>query len=716
MVRTVQRREVTVETLVWEAAQRRDAALRSDPEARRRHGVVHTPPAVARGVVGVADELLRERFGLPAGVCDARVHVIDPACGPGAFLAAVLARAEAHGGHGPRMTGVDIDHRALEVAAALRAHRAAARLALRHADVFDAGLLGGAATTGDEVPVMLGNPPWTVARGRHGVQAQALLEDFRRDESGARLTERKLGVLSDAYVRFFRACAEVARHTRSGALLGLVSNASFLDGPVHRGMRAALREWFDELFVLDLGGSALLARSAAARDDNVFGVRPAVAITWLCRYPARSAREAARVHYARLSGDRQAKLATLASASLQSLPWRALAPEAPLWRFVPTRRRHADYTGYWSLAECMPFHREGVQSNRDAVAIDADPRRLLARLRSFAAAATRSSELEQAQRALAHYDPELARRRIREVLERDPDGERGLSVRPIAYRPFDERYFCPVPPLCHRPRPDLLAAFEHSACALISVRKDRGSLAWCHAAASVLPIDNCFLSARSSCRARAFPSAAPDGSENLEPRVRDALSTRAGQAIGTLDFLHYALAWLSSASYRTRWDEELRLDYPRVPEPSSGEVFLRMAALGRELAAVWCAPLRHRSGGSCQVTVDSRDVEQSGAEPSGVVRDAEWDASVGELVLDERAGGVMLRGAMIIAVSAEAQRLSIGHHRPLHAYIARHRTQRLAAASLSALREQAERLADLVRIHDELERVIQPSSRGSDPR
>ena len=66
-----------IERAAWEAAQQRDLELRSDPGRRRAQGIVHTPPELARGVVLVLDELLRERFGFAAGICDERVHAID---------------------------------------------------------------------------------------------------------------------------------------------------------------------------------------------------------------------------------------------------------------------------------------------------------------------------------------------------------------------------------------------------------------------------------------------------------------------------------------------------------------------------------------------------------------------------------------------------------------------------------------------------------------
>jgi hypothetical protein len=661
-----------VERATWQAAQLRDQSLRLDPERRRAHGVVHTPPEIARGVVRMVDALLRERFGLREGVCDERVQIVDPACGPGAFLAAVLAHAERRGiCASGRMTGYDLDAAALERARPLARHPAGAALAFEQADLLEGGPLLALAAQSERVLAIVGNPPWSSARARSGEAAQRLLEDFRCDGAGTRLEERKLGVLSDAYVRFFRVCAEAARSARAGAVVGLVSNASFLDGPVHRGMRAALLRWFDAIYVLDLGGSALLGRESGVRDENVFGVRPGVAITWLCRGPRAAPRAQTRLHYARMRGDKAEKLLRLASGDRQTWDFRELAPHAPLLRFVPTRVARASYAAYLSLAECLPFQREGVQSNRDAVVIDSDPARLLARLRAFVAGKTRGfPELAQALGRLSHYEPRVARARLAEALERDPQG--GFLQR-MAYRPFDERYFCAVAPLCHRPRPELQSACDASALVLVSVRKDRGSAPYRHFAASSLIVDNCFLSARSSCRARAFPSRAPDGSDNLAGPLRAELVRRMGRAVDALGFQHYALAWLAAASYRARFEDELRQDYPRIPLPLTAAMFSELSELGARLAESFSAPLAARPLGASL--------------PAGV--------RYADLVADAADGCIRLMGQPLLSPGSPALSLRIGHHRPLAAYLAARAQRPVDSQGLAELGGLAERLREL---------------------
>jgi hypothetical protein len=281
------------------------------------------------------------------------------------------------------------------------------------------------------------------------------------------------------------------------------------------------------------------------------------------------------------------KLQRLGNGRLSDRGFRALVPDPAYRRFVPTSTARDEYARWPSLAELMPFHREGIQTNRDGVVVDADRERLHARLRAFAAG-KRSVELAPALRALPHYDPALARAAVADVLERDPDGRLGLLSRPLAYRPSDQRWFAPIAPFCHRPRPELLAAIDRSSFALVTVRKDRGSLPWAHFGGVRSAVDNCFLSTRSSCRARAFPTHDPQGAENLAPELAASFSERLGRVVTSTEVARYALALLASNDYRERHDQALRIDYPRIPWPESAARFDALCAAGADLVEMFC--------------------------------------------------------------------------------------------------------------------------------
>ena len=65
-----------------------------DPELRKELGVWYTPTEVINYMVARVDRALREELGLADGLASEQVYVLDPCCGTGGYLAAVLNRID----------------------------------------------------------------------------------------------------------------------------------------------------------------------------------------------------------------------------------------------------------------------------------------------------------------------------------------------------------------------------------------------------------------------------------------------------------------------------------------------------------------------------------------------------------------------------------------------------------------------------------------------
>ena len=554
---------------------------------RKQGGVVHTPPYVAQLIVREAANLLSEH-GLPA-IGEKRLRVLDPATGPGIFLAAAMSAARAEGGV---LLGVDRDPDAMQASfamlTAVAKHRA---LRLEH-QVEDPLAAVAPFTSHEHAQLVVGNPPWVAGKGEGSSEAlRLLLADYLLDADGAPIRERRSGVLADAYVRFIRWATEVIVQTPQGGVLAFVTNHSYLDGPVHRGMRASLVKAFDEVRVLDLGGSALTARNAGERDANLFGVRPGAAVLLCAKGPMK--RRVATT-YARLRGDEASKRA----AWEKGVAWQIV--ETPARSFVPGPRMEGAYEAWPSLAAWFPFHAEGVQTNRDAWITSNSRPLLIDKLHAMARG-------EGLPKARAHFDSERAVQALRLVIE---EGELERFIVPLAYRPFEERLLFAHPLWCHRMRPELASAMQQSGLALICARQDRGERPWAHLAFATSILDNCFLSTRSSCRARAFPSHRSDGSPNLGLDIAAALCALGIDASPT-DALAYVGAWLSSTRVRARFGGHFLRDYPRIPIPRNAAKFTALVHLGHRLARIF-------TGAEGRAARDANTPEADGRAPEVV--------------------------------------------------------------------------------------------------
>lgn len=160
--------------------------------------------------------------------------------------------------------------------------------------------------------------------------------------------EKNIQPLDDDYIKFIRFAHHQIESTGYG-VIGFVTNHSYLNGLIHRGMREELLKYFDTLYIMDLHGNALLKETTPEGevDQNVFDIQQGVAILIAVReksvpgyfseiYKDRSGvKEMAKVLYYDLWGKRQAKYKFLQENSIDMIPWTELKPTAPNYFFAP---------------------------------------------------------------------------------------------------------------------------------------------------------------------------------------------------------------------------------------------------------------------------------------------------------------------------------------------------------------------------------------------
>jgi len=286
------------------------------PKMRRSRGVYYTPEPVVSYIVRSIDHILKTTFDRPLGLADERVMILDPACGTGTFLYFVIQEiydtvtktvgkgawnayvrekllprifgfellmapyAVAHMKLGILLqeTGYDFsgDERlgiyltnSLEEAITKAETLGFARFISEEADA--------AAEIKKEKPIMvvLGNPPYSVSSANKGAHIERLMDRYKE----AVRDERNIQPLSDDYIKFIRFAHDRIERTGYG-VVGMITNHSYLSGLIHRGMREELMKTFDEIYVLNLHGNALMGERApdGGPDDNVFDIRQGVAI------------------------------------------------------------------------------------------------------------------------------------------------------------------------------------------------------------------------------------------------------------------------------------------------------------------------------------------------------------------------------------------------------------------------------------------------------
>ena len=471
--------------------------------------------------------------------------------------------------------------------------------------------------------VVIGNPPYLGEAGRGGDWIAALMRgqespSVRKTLSyfevdGAPLNERTPKWVNNLYVRFTRLSQWLLEQTGLG-LHGFITDHSYIDSPTFRGMRWALLESFDHVFVLDLHGNSKKKERPpdGGKDENVFDIQQGVAIGLFINKGRKGG--TAKLHHAEQWRLRESKYETLLLNHVGTTEWTVLRPQRPLYLLVPQDTAlKAEYEQGWKITDVMPVNGVGMTTARDHVVIDFDEAPLLERVREF-----RDSQ---------DSDEELCRRlgiplkkgwnipNARTLIEAEKELEKHIT--PVLYRPFDRRLIFYHDSLVWRTVRQIMrhmfAGWNQAIC-IGRAGQVIGSSVWDVLFASTSPSDfnlfrrggHCFfplylypeVGKADGSLFRHWPEGKDGRTPNLDSgfvkQIAAATELRfVGDGRGDLretfgpeDILTWIYSVFHSPGYRGRYEAQLKLDFPRVPRPESVELFRKLAEAGRDLLAL----------------------------------------------------------------------------------------------------------------------------------
>ena len=467
----------------------------------------------------------------------------------------------------------------------------------------------GASEVKRQTPIMcvIGNPPYSGESANKGAIPE-LMAAYKKEPGGKMpLAEHQTRWLQDDYVKFIRGAEDLIAKNPSGGVLGFITNHGYLDNPTFRGMRWHLLKTFERVIVIDLHGSSKKSEVApdGGVDENVFDILPGVAIIIGVRNP-KAARAVAEMSVGDLWGTRSNKNEVLWSSSPTQLAslWE---PRAPSYSFK--ERDHsveAEYLKGISLKELMPQSSAGTLSARDGLSVDMDRADLWLRMNELV-----RSDIEEFR--ARHSVGDDSKSWSLSAAQSDVRVHRSEEfLRPIQYRPFDKRwtfytgtqggiYFFPAPSVMPH-------VVDHPNIALGFTRKVEGTRSF----ADILAFDQLITHHSLSLKEVNYLAPLylyPDENTldqtvrlNLDPKLyaaicRAAKIDPADQAGPKNDFraatgearpsevklFDYIYGVLHSPTYRAKFAEFLKMDFPRIPYLPSPQVFRHVSEKGEQL-------------------------------------------------------------------------------------------------------------------------------------
>jgi predicted helicase len=427
---------------------------------------------------------------------------------------------------------------------------------------------------------------------------------------GAPLNERNPKWLNDDYVKFLR-YGQLRISAVGAGVLGFITNHSYLDNPTFRGMRQSLMQSFQGVSVIDLHGNSKKGEvpPPGVQDQNVFDIQQGVAIGLLLKRARHDGRASTVVRHGDLWGSREEKYDTLMKQTVGSFPLAPLEPQSPFYLFVPSDTDlDVEYQTGWKVDAIFPVHSLGIVTARDSLAIHPSPRQTWETVKHFA-----SLPPEEARRRYALGNDAEDWRVSWAQEDLHASGPKKELVHPILYRPFAVQYTYYTGRsrgfMC-RPRTEVMGHMLGGDNLGLHVCRQIVSDRWQHILATNALTDDCYVSNKSrecgytmplfllSDSAQAAlgriaairPNLAPKFTKALESKLRLTFTEHSPgdlkRTFGPRDVLAYVYAILHSPSYRGRYLEFLRRDFPSIPLTSNAELFATLVGFGADLLAL----------------------------------------------------------------------------------------------------------------------------------
>ncbi|WP_061546231.1 type ISP restriction/modification enzyme [Cylindrospermopsis raciborskii] len=614
------------------------------PQMRERRGVYYTPEPVVSYMVRSVDILVKEKFNKPLGLADPEVMILDPACGTGTFLlwicqliyqrfqespAALTEGLVDKSWSGyveerllPRIFGFELLMSPYAIAhlkiglflqetgykfdggkrlgvylintledITLREETQQLSLNIPQMEQLIAEEAKAGARVKKEEPIMvvIGNPPYSGHSENNNPWIKELVNHYYFVD-GKPLGEKNPKWLQDDYVKFIRFAQW--RIDKSGqGVLAFISNHGFLDNPTFRGMRQHLIDSFNGIYIYDLHGNSKKKESDidGGKDENVFDIQQGVTISLAIKA------EDKYINHSHLYGLREYKYNTLTENTVNTTKFSEVKPKSEFYLLIPQNTDlFTEYEQFLKITDIMTLNGVGITTARDHVVIDFEKEPILDRATIFRD--SKNSDEEVCHQLNIPLKKGWNLQKARESIKKEDNLKE--HIKPVLYRPFDNRYIFYHDSLVWRTVKKVMKNILFSEnLALITCRQQSQKKCWNLCSVSADIIESCVISNKTKEINYLFPLYLyPDTNQPEElqqkkhPNFSEEFLKKIEINLGYLPtpetIFYYIYAIFHSPTYRTRYAEFLKIDFPRVPLTRNNNLFCQLAECGEQLVAL----------------------------------------------------------------------------------------------------------------------------------
>lgn len=464
-----------------------------------------------------------------------------------------------------------------------------------------------------DTPVMciIGNPPYSGESANKGEWIMSLMEDYKKEPGGKeKLKERNPKWINDDYVKFLRYGQHFIEKNGSG-VLAFINPHGFLDNPTFRGMRWNLLKTYDKIYTIDLHGNAKKKETApdGSADINVFDIMQGVSINLFVKTGKKKANELGKVFHFDLLGKREMKYDFLNENSLETVSYKELLNIAPNYFFASKDfEEQTSYDKGFSVNEIFKLYNVGIVTARDGFTIHNSKQEVKNTITEFLKLDEEEARIKfNLGKDVRDWQVHFAKKDLQNHF---PD--KGIFTK-LCYRPFDDKWTFYTGKSkgfhCY-PRAEVMHHFTKGKnVGLIIGRQGQavGTMQW-NLSFITKNITDFNLYYRGG--GMAFPlylypetngqqtiDQTAERTPNLNPEIVKQIAEKLGltftnekestkDTFAPIDILDYIYAVLHSPTYREKYKEFLKIDFPRVPYPKDKDTFWQLVKLGGEIRQI----------------------------------------------------------------------------------------------------------------------------------
>jgi predicted helicase len=457
-----------------------------------------------------------------------------------------------------------------------------------------------------DTPVMciVGNPPYSGISSNNGEWISRLIDDYKYVD-GVHFNERKHW-LNDDYVKFIRFGQHFIEKNGSG-VLAFINPHGFLDNPTFRGMRWNLLKAYDKIFTIDLHGNALKKEISpdGSADINVFDIMQGVSINFFVKTGKKKNNELGKVFHYDLYGKREFKYDFLTDNSLTKIDFLELKPNFPNYFFIPKNDDGREiYENGFKVNDLFKVNTSGMVTANDSLSIFKTKEELI----------ITTDRILSSENPYIEYKIEDTRRVPKEKRLIELDEARKKGPIKVNYKPFDIQYMYHTKNnewWINSPRNEVMQHFlSNDNVGLVIGKQCVGDWRYVFCT-NVINVFNLTGTAGRLGSGYTFPlyinpdtkgQQTIDQTEERTPNLNQEIVNKIKGSLGLkfvaekegfstpdfapIDILDYIYAVLHSPTYREKYKEFLKIDFPKIPYPKDTKTFWELVALGSQIRQI----------------------------------------------------------------------------------------------------------------------------------